>query len=105
MGAGLRIITLPLQGKGGQVRNDLGQLLEQQIHGLPHKNQLGVVSDEAAGRAVVNDPCSRWGHGSERMDVLLFPALVGDYDGPWHGTELTAMTSYTSTLVSTKQVK
>lgn len=66
-----RIITLPLQSKGRQVRNDLGQLLEKKVHGLSHENQLGVVSDEAAGCAIVNDPCSGWGHGSERMDVLF----------------------------------
>lgn len=41
-------LTLPLERKGGQVRDDLGQLLRQQIKGFTHENKLSVVRHVAA---------------------------------------------------------
>lgn len=66
----VRGLTLPLERKGGEVRNDLGQLLGQQIHGLPHENQLGVVGHEAAGRAVVHDAGGGRGNDAKGVHVL-----------------------------------
>lgn len=41
--------TLPLESKGGQVGNDLGELLGEKVESLAHEDKFGVVGDEAAG--------------------------------------------------------
>jgi hypothetical protein len=37
------MLTFPLESEGGQVPNDLGYFIEQQIHGVPHDDQLSIV--------------------------------------------------------------
>jgi hypothetical protein len=81
-GVSPKVPTFPLESESGQVGNDLSKPLEQQIHGIPHEDQLCIVCHEAARRSVVNDPGSRWGHSAESVDVLALSLAWGIYNIP-----------------------
>ena len=40
-------LVLPLQGKLGEVIDDLGKLGEKQVHGITHQDELCVISNIA----------------------------------------------------------
>lgn len=63
-------LRLPLEGKALEVVQHLGNLGDQEVEGIPHENQLRVVSDVAAGRSIVDDTSGSWGDLAEGMDVL-----------------------------------
>lgn len=65
-----RGLTLPLQCKRGEVGDDLCQLLGQQVQGITHEDQLGIISDVTARGAVVNDAGRCRGRSAEGVNVL-----------------------------------
>src|SRR6185436_14139112 len=48
--------VLGAAGEGGQLAGGRGQPGGQQLQGLPHQQDVGVVGDEGAGGADVEDP-------------------------------------------------
>lgn len=66
-------LGLPFQGKGRQVRDDLGELLCQEIQSILHEDQFSVVSDVAAGRAVVNNTSGSRSDLAEGVNMLDEP--------------------------------
>jgi hypothetical protein len=63
-------LGLPPKGKVLEVVKHLGDLWNQDIKGIPHENQLGVVSDVAAGCSIVDNASGSGGNLAEGMDVL-----------------------------------
>lgn len=54
----------------GQVRYDLGKLVEQQIQAITHEDQLSIVSHEATCGPVVHQASRRGGNGTKRVNML-----------------------------------
>lgn len=84
-------LVLPLEGEVLQVVQNLGELGDEKIESVAHEDELRVVGDVAARRAVVDDTsCSR-GSLAKGMNVLYL-------NQPWinrHSSMLlTAMTSW-----------
>lgn len=65
------MLTFPLERERGKVPNDLGYSIKQEIHSVPHENQLSIVGYEATRRSIVNDACRRRGNNAKCVDVLF----------------------------------
>jgi hypothetical protein len=48
MGVGEGGFGFPLQGEGGEVREDFGEFGEEKVHGVAHEDELGIVGHVAA---------------------------------------------------------
>lgn len=63
-------LVLPLEGEFLQVVQNLGELGDEKIESVAHEDELSIVGDVAARRAVVDDTSRGRGSLAKSMDVL-----------------------------------
>lgn len=63
-------LVLPLEGELLQVVENLGELGDEKIESIAHEDELRVVGDVAARRAVVDDTSRSGGSLAKSMNVL-----------------------------------